>query len=403
MNLTGWGLLMLRIFKNKIIDSNGKSVVLKGVNLGGWLMMEAYFMYAPSRAVQIMKTDFEKRLGRDALMEFETAFHDNFIREDDIAQIAKMGCNCFRLPFNFRLIETASYDYDLDGVAYLDKAIRWAEKYGLKVILDLHAAPGAQNHDWHSDSLGRADFWISRTNQKRVFALWQFLADRYKGEAAVAGYDLLNESVIADGKKLNRFYAELIREVRKIDRDHILFVEGNNWAMDLDCLDEFDDDNWAYSIHFYHPIEFTFNFIPQLTYPLRSKDGAFDKTVLSKMVGAYKKFAEKRPVFVGEFGINSRQGFYGDEVWLKDLLDCFEDAGFHWTYWTYKAVKHHMFPDGIYSYFPNDPWINRQGPKTGWETWADHWPTMKDKIIRSWRTENFDSNSSVLKVLKKYF
>ena len=33
--------------------------------------------------------------------------------------------------------------------------------------------------------------------------------------------------------------------------------------------------------------------------------------------------------------------------------ECFQEAGFHWTYWTYKAVKNHMFPDGIYSYFPN--------------------------------------------------
>ena len=28
---------------------------------------------------------------------------------------------------------------------YLDKAISWASKYGLKVIIDLHGAPGSQN------------------------------------------------------------------------------------------------------------------------------------------------------------------------------------------------------------------------------------------------------------------
>lgn len=392
----------LKISGNKIVDSNSKPVVLKGVNFGGWLMMEAYFTYAPSRAVQMMKRDFEHRLGREAFKEFEKKFHDTFIREEDVAQVAKIGFNCFRLPFNCRLIETVPYEYDLDGVAYLDKAIRWAKQYKLKVILDLHAAPGAQNHDWHSDSLGQANLWISPANQKRVFALWKFLADRYKNETAVAGYDLLNESVIADAVKLNAFYKKLIREIRSVDRNHVLFVEGNRWAMDLDCLEEFDDENWAYSIHFYHPIEFTFNFIPQLTYPLRSKDGTFNKAALRRMMGAYRKFAKKRPVFVGEFGINSRQGLYGDDVWLRDILECFEEAGFHWTYWTYKAVKHHMFPDGIYSYFPNDPWVNRQGPKAGWETWADLWPTMKNKIVRSWRTENFKSNESVSKVLKKY-
>jgi len=391
----------LRVSKNKIVENN-HPVQLKGVNLGGWLMMEAYFMCAPNSAVREMKKDFEKRLGRTALAEFEKKFHDNFIRREDIAQIAKMGCNCFRLPFHFQLIESAPYQYDAAGTAYLDNAIRWAKMHGLKVILDLHAAPGAQNYDWHSDSLGKADLWISRQKQKRVFALWKFLADRYKNEEAVAGYDLLNESVIADEKMLNRFYAELIREIRSVDRNHILFIEGNRWAMDLECLDDFDDDNWAYSIHFYHPIEFTFNFIPQLRYPLKSKKGTFGKSALRRMVSPYRAFARKRPVFVGEFGIHSRQGLYGDDLWLADILECFEDAGFHWTYWTYKAVKHHMFPDGIYSYFPNDCWVSRQGPKAGWETWAELWPAMKNKIVRSWRTEHFDVNDSVEKVLRKY-
>lgn len=393
---------MLRIFGNKIFEGE-KEVCLKGVNLGGWLMMEAYFMYAPSHPVQILKKDFETRLGRDALLELEKEFRNNFIQESDVENVAKMGCNCFRLPFNCRLIEIVPYEYDSDGVAYLDQTIQWAEKYGLKVILDLHAAPGAQNHDWHSDSLGQADMWNFRENQERVFALWKFLADRYKNSETIAGYDLLNESVIADTKKLNKFYAELIREIRTVDKNHILFVEGNNWAMDLDCLDDFEDDNWAYSIHFYHPIEFTFNLIPQLTYPLRSQEGVFDKAALREMVVAYKKFSKKRPVFVGEFGITSRKGLYGDDLWLDDVLACFKEAGFHWTYWTYKAVKNHMFPDGIYSYFPNDPWINRQGPKRGWDTWVDLWPAKKDKIVCSWRTENFDANDSVLKVLKQYF
>lgn len=393
---------MLKVCGNKIVD--GKNPVrLKGVNFGGWLMMEGYFMHAPNQAVQIFKKDFEDRLGKKALLEFEKKFTDTFIREEDFADVARMGCNCIRLPFNCRLIEAAPYEYNLDGVVYLDKSIRWAEKYGLKIILDLHAVPGAQNHDWHGDSLGLAELWTKRENQKRTFALWKFLADRYRDNSVIAGYDLLNEAVVADPKKLNKFYAELIREIRKVDRNHILFIEGNSWAMDLKCLDDFEDDNWAYSIHFYHPLDFTFNFVPQLHYPLRSQKSIFGKASLKKLVRDYKMFAGKRPVFVGEFGINSRAGKYGDDLWLLDVLDCFEDAGLHWTYWTYKALKNHMFPDGIYSYFPNDLWVNRHGPKTGWETWAYLWPKYKKEIVRSWRTEYFDVNESVMKVLTKYF
>jgi hypothetical protein len=38
----------LKTKKTNIINSKGKEVVLKGINLGGWLMMEAYFHHAPN-------------------------------------------------------------------------------------------------------------------------------------------------------------------------------------------------------------------------------------------------------------------------------------------------------------------------------------------------------------------
>lgn len=392
---------ILKVSGNQIID--GKTPVrLKGVNFGGWLMMEGYFLCAPNRPVRLMKQDFARRLGDAALQELEQEFLNRFIRRKDFETAGSMGCNCLRLPFHYGLIETAPYTYDLDGVRRLDQSIRWAGSCGMRVILDLHAALGAQNHDWHSDSLGKAGLWTNRTYQKRTIALWQFLADRYKDDPVVAGYDLLNEAVTGDVTALNAFYARLIKEVRAADPHHILFVEGNAWATDIQCLDRFQDDNWAYSIHFYHPIDFTFQFVPQLRYPLRSGRQVFGKGVLRRMIQQYKTAAGGRPVLVGEFGVNARNGLVGEDDWLRDILECFDEAGFHWTYWTYKALKNHMFPDGIYSYYPNDPWVSRHGPRYGWETWADLWPTMKSKIVRSWETDRFQANTPVLRVLKKY-
>jgi len=106
-------------------------------------------------------------------------------------------------------------------------------------------------------------------------------------------------------------------------------------------------------------------------------------------------------VYVGEFGVNAREGVYGEDIYLRDLLKVFNDRGFHWTYWTYKAVKSHMFPDGIYGYRPNTPWVNRQGPKSGWDTWAALWPKHKKDMIASWRTKAFAPNARVLAELKK--
>ncbi|MBF0489757.1 MAG: glycoside hydrolase family 5 protein [Candidatus Omnitrophica bacterium] len=391
----------LKTNKTTIVDASGKPVLLHGINFGGWLMMEGYFMGAPNKAEQVFKKNFAQELGAKALEEFEFEFRKAFILEQDFKNVAAWGMNVIRLPFNYRLIETSLYQYSASGLAYLDEAVRLAKKHGLWVILDLHAAPGAQNHDWHSDSLGQADLWTNSENQKRTIALWEYLGDHFKDEPAVAGYDLLNEPVLEDMALLNRFYKELIGKIRAIDQKHILFVEGSRWSQDIDILEDFNDDNLCLSIHYYGALEFSFNFIPGLRYPLKSKAGTWDKGAIRQFLSGYAKTAKRRqcPIFVGEWGTHSRGGAYGEDKSIEDILGCFDEFGFHRAYWTYKAIKNHMFPDGVFSYYPNSPWVNRPGPKSGWDTWASLWPTKKNEMIRSWSTKAFDVNQEIEKVL----
>jgi len=393
----------LRTQKTSIVDQNGSKVMLRGVNLGGWLMMEGYILQAPNVAVRQFKEDFASTLGVKALRDFEKNFHSYFVQEKDFASIARLGFNCIRLPFHHGLIETAPYRYGKEGLTYLDKAIAWAKKYQLYTILDLHAAPGSQNHDWHSDSLGTAELWRNKAYQKRTFALWEFLADRYREESAVAGYDLLNEAVIDDVNVLNHFYASAIKHIRLADKNNIIFVEGNKWATDIKCLQRFPDTNLALSIHFYHPIDFTFNFVPLLSYPLRYQKAFWNKAMLKRMVASYARVAKEyqAPVLVGEFGVNYRDNRDSEIDYLSDVVKCFNDHDFHWTYWTYKAVKHTLFPDGVISLYPNNPWINRHGPKMGWETYTALWPKHKKQIIDSWKSDSFTSNSKVIRALSQ--
>lgn len=394
----------LRTKGTKIIDPDGRPVYLRGVNLGGWLMMEAYFMHAPNLAVHRFKNHFKKMLGAQALADFEKSFLNSFIKEEDIKNIKQQGFNCIRLPFNGRLVEKGQYSIDRAGVKYLDNAVRWARKYKIYMILDLHAAPGAQNHDWHSDSDGRALLWDNRECQKRTLAIWQYIADRYKDEHYVAGYDLLNEAVLHDSGKLNKLYHEIIKTIRAVDKNHILFIEGNRWAQDLDCLDEFEDDNYVLSVHNYEPIEFTFNFVAHLHYPLNTDKRKWNKQTTRGHLSRFNAISKKRnvPIFVGEFGVNTREGLYGEDKWLEDTLSVYKQFGFHWTYWTYKAVKNYLFPDGIYSYKENPPWVHREGPLMGWDTYHLHWPVSKKKMIESWGTGEFTANQPILKMLRKY-
>ena len=359
-------------------------------------------MNAPNLPEQHLKKNMLRQLGKKSLEDFERQFRMNFIQESDISRIALLGLNCLRVPFHYRIVENAPYRYRSEGIAYLDRVVQWARRYHLWVILDFHGAPGCQNHDWHSDSYGKADLWKNKEYQHRSFALWEFVADRYKEEPQIAGYDLLNEAVLKDTRLLNRFYRQLIKRIRTVDRNHILFIEGNRWGIDMECLEEFDDDNHVLSAHSYEPLDFTFNFVPHLPYPLKTKGRIWNKAVIKKLLLRYKIISDRRsvPIFVGEFGVNYREGVYGEHRWVKDVLGCFKEFGFHWTYWTYKAIKNSQFPDGLYSYYENPPWVNRAGPVKGWDTYPVQWNIHRDQMIRSWHTDQFQENTHIIQVLR---
>lgn len=364
--------------------------------------MEAYITHAPNYPVLKLEREFQEAAGKKALAQFMKSFRDNFIREQDFKNLRQLGFNCIRLPFHYRLIEKSPYKYDKEGLAYLDKAARWAKEYQIWLILDLHAAPGAQNNDWHSDSFGEANFWKNKNFLSRVYALWEFLADRYRNHEWIAGYDLLNETVLNDARPLNKFYKEVIKTVRSVDKNHILFIEGNRWAQDIECLEDFKDDNYALSVHNYAPLEYVFNFIPHLKYPLKGVSMKWGKDETRSLFKKHSAIAKqrRRPVFVGEFGVNYRGGLFGEDHWLWDSLNCFAEFGFHWAYWTYKAVKNNAHPDGIYSYYENPPWVHREGPLFGWDTYPKLWKSRHAEMIRSWHTENFRENPHVLRLLQ---
>ena len=216
--------------------------------------MEGYFLHGRNFAEHIFKKEFTRINGRNELKRFERLYRKNYITYQDIRGIKKMGANCVRVPFNYRLIQRE------EGWNYLDNVISWCRRERIYCILDMHAAPGAQNPDWHSDSDTRVRLWKEKKFQQEYLAIWRRICARYKNETAVAGYDVLNEPVVGNPKNLRTFYAKAIKEIRKIDKSHIVFLEANSYAQQLKALGRPKDKSTAYSIHIYRPIYFTFNF-----------------------------------------------------------------------------------------------------------------------------------------------
>jgi hypothetical protein len=380
---------------------------LKGVNLGSWLLMEGYILGGRNIAESKFKEDFKRTNGIKALNDFERTFRENFIAEEDFRNISLMGANTIRLPFNCRLIETNPYSYSRAGIFYLKKALTLAYKYNLGVILDLHAAPGSQNEDWHSDSRGKALFWENKKYRERAWLLWETIVQELKNEPALIGYDVINEPVIGEKSTaiVKEFYREAIKRIRAIDKTSLIFLEGDIWAQRIEYLKDLLDKNIVVSTHTYQPLNYTFNFVPFYHFPGKVDAVIWDKTRIEHYLEPYYKFAVKNNVrmYVGEFGVNWRGGFWGELKYLEGILSTFEKFNFDYTYWTYKAVASDVFPDGIYQYLPDSDYVKREGPVYGWENYIHLWKKNKQKIADFWQTKNFTPNEKLISLLKKFF
>jgi len=124
----------------------------------------------------------------------------------------------------------------------------------------MHAAPGGQNAENISDSDGQARLWTEKEKYwPMCIELWCQIAERYKDKECIVGYDLLNEPLLRrykgiDVALLREFYVKLTKEIRKIDSEGIIFIEGDDWAQEFKMLEPMDwDKHLVIAYHSYPP------------------------------------------------------------------------------------------------------------------------------------------------------
>ena len=97
-------------------------------------------------------------------------------------------------------------------------------------------------------------------------------------------------------KILRSFYIKAVKRIRNVDKNHIIFLEGNTWSQVLEHIGEPFADNLSYSVHFYHPLEFTFNFHKNLRYPGDILGEYWDMDTVKKRLEGYYNYSRNRPL-----------------------------------------------------------------------------------------------------------
>lgn len=361
----------------KIISGDGTPIVLRGAATGGHLNMENFITGFPGHEEE-HKEAMLAVMGREKYDFFWSRFYEYFWTDKDAELFASMKLNCLRIPFNYRhFLDDADLTMvKAEGFALLDRVVESCAKHGIYTILDLHAVPGGQNQDWHCDSgTHRALFWDFQYFQDRIIDLWKVIAEHYKDNTWVAGYNPLNEPADPQHKRLVQFYDKVDVAIRAVDKHHILFLDGNTYAADFRHFPKKAYANTVYSIHDYSNFGF-----PRATEPYTGSPEQQEK--LKQQYERKVEYMKERdvPVWNGEWGpVYASEMRHDADVEitnasryhvLRDQLSIYatgdpsgDQTPISWSIWLYKDIGYqgltHISPQSKW-YTHLRPWLDKK-------------------------------------------
>ncbi|PNH48601.1 hypothetical protein VD0003_g8524 [Verticillium dahliae] len=340
---------MLRVSGTNIVNAAGEQVVLKGAGLGGMLNMEN-FITGYSGHEHEHRAALAEVLGKEKAEFFSSRLIHHFFTEADAALFASLGVNCLRIPFNYRhfMDDDNPSVIKTEGFVLLDRIVDICARHNIYVILDLHA-----------------------------FQLWEALAKHYAGNPVIAGYNPLNEPADPQHTRLQAWFERAEKAIRAIDPEHILFVDGNTYAMDFRAFNPKKPlPNTVYSCHDYSVMGF----------PLPEQyEGTEDQK--SKLRSSFNRKVEFMrqagvPIWNGEFGpVYQNPRIDPDAAvtnakriaLLKEQLPIYRECGgVSWSIWLYKDTGY----QGMVYLDPESPYMRLIQPfvekkqKLGLDFWG---------------------------------
>jgi glucan 1,3-beta-glucosidase len=313
---------------------------IKGVNLGGWMVLERWItpsLFEGTKARD--EFNFCKEFGGQTPAKLKK-HRDEFVRKDDFKWLAKNGFNAIRIPVGYWIFGDA--DPYVGGIEYLDFAMQIAQDNNLRVIIDLHGAPGSQNGWKHSGREGGLNWHDNESNIALTLKTIGKLANRYKDSENLIGIELLNEPRHdVPQKTLVDFYQQGYEEVRRHcdERAAVIISDAfRPYAWQQVLLAPSYKNVWL-DCHLYQVFD-------QQDKEL-SIAGHLEKTK-NEWVRTIKDLQEAHPVIVGEWSmalppkafhsLNNEEIEQAISSYGSAQLATFSQSR-AWFYWTYKTEQ----------------------------------------------------------------
>lgn len=339
-------------------DAEGRVVVLRGMNV---------------HIAGIFDVTFDDgRAPREPLPDFVAA---------DAADMRARGFNLLRLPINWSALEPRPGQF---STAYLDRVaaiVDLCRAQGIEVLIDLHqdgwskeicedgaplwaivppppAIPGGPvpGPDCHTASaaLAASDSFFADAAmlQERYVEMAQTLARRFVGDAAVLGYEIMNEPIGADDA-VQAFHVKVARALRDVDPRHLVVFEPvatRNFTNGAPLAPSpFPVAGAVYAVHIYTAIFGNAAALADGSYP----------ALLRGSIGGARDEADSwgTPLMITEYGLGSDLAQGPD--WIGHVHDEFDAVLASSTYWLWKDPNPNPGAWGLFDPRPDGSWSAR--------------------------------------------
>ncbi len=336
-------------------------MAFRGANLGNWLVLEKWMGASPLAAA-------ESEDDRGLIDEFDAEelavalerHRATFITEFDFVWMAQSGIDLVRIPVPYYLFGT---EHHTACVEYLDRAFEWAERWNIKVLVDLHTVPLSQNAFDNGGYMGLCAWAQDEGRIEFAIEVLERIARRYAGNAALWGIEALNEpanQMMLDMNLANygKHYPERVARSKVIPRDVLLDFYDRVYQrlrpivgpeVALVFHDQFELESWRDLLpenRYKNVVIDTHLYLNFQDFGFERFDGAEYQAKVAEFAEQVREAAKYHQVLVGEWCLGNHSP-HKDEMddeakreFYRTLADAQIDAwdeGIGGCYWSYRV------------------------------------------------------------------
>eukprot|EP01080_Neovahlkampfia_damariscottae_P003167 gene3167-5483_t len=351
--------------------------IIRGVNLGGWFVLEPWI--TPSLFENQMNGSIVDEYTFSKVHGFEKSklllenHWKTWVTEKEIQELSSYGINHVRIPIGYWMFDVKPEEpWISTSLPYLLTGLKWLKQSNIRVILDLHGAPGGQNGFDNSGVRGKKE-WSSPENGKRTIAVLSKITKIFSKSdfhGVVVGINIINEPFQIDLELLRDFYKLAVLTMKKVSENPNLSLTISDGFQKLSTWENFEInlgtrnlflDSHIYHVFDYKLLNFTNDQHVTLTCethkPLIKRSNKFIDTYIgewslartdcTKWLNGYGRgsrfdgtFESTNPIGSCTLENNYKQWSTEYKEWMKRFVEVQMDsyeAGVGWFFWNFKA------------------------------------------------------------------